>query len=581
MELKEKAMLKPVKVGVMGIARSGKAVAKRLAAFYHEVLLSDIKPREFFLYDTFIRKWEIAHQLEENNKYKRIQIEFGEHSEKLLDMDYIVVSPGIPQDLPILKQAMKKGIKIISEIEYAYRLTHPDTKIIAVTGSNGKSTTSSLIYHILKTNGFDTILAGNIGKVYTSNHIEKKKDFIVLEISSFQLEKIEFFKPDVALILNITPDHLDRYRSFREYAFTKFNIFNNMKITIKQKALWLKEKTFREFRNGNSRVLYKNNDTETMFYKILNFDDQATKSIVRYVTDYSKCNYNYFSIEENFLKDLAIFNKENGKLPIHEQSLLDGSCKYHSEDILDTDPKIDLILQNLRKNKPNIAYLKEKSIYVNDTKVVSNIDNLALKGPHNLQNILASLLAVAPFVDLSTIEEAIFSFKSLEHRLEHVAFINDVEYINDSKATNAESVKKALLSFENNIHLIFGGSDKGEDLSVLIPYMKEKVKKLYIIGELAPRLNKIFKNHLDCEIFLSFEEAIHSTIQHAEKKDTVLLSPGCASFDWFINFEHRGNQFKKIVLDYKTELNKTDDLTCSEENKTDILSIDEKRETKQ
>jgi len=459
---------KKIHIGVLGMARSGLAVAQKALQNGMNVLLSDNKIRENF------QNIEQIENLAKNYE-SSLKIEFGGHTEKLFNMDCLVVSPGIPLNIPFLLKAKEKNIPLISEIEFAFQFTHPDTKIIAITGSNGKSTTASLIHHLLKSQGFDTILAGNIGEAYSCFDIENKKDFIVLEVSSFQLELINDFKPDVALILNITPDHLDRYKSFDDYALAKFNIFKNQ-----------------DFQN----------------IKILNFTDITSKNIIKKIEQYSDMEFVFFANLDS----------------------LEGNDEYPT----------------LMKG----GYLQEKKIYINNIEIVSDTDILPLKGPHNMQNILAALLAVSPYIDLSTIYKNLCDFKPLEHRLESVVTLKGVEYINDSKATNTESVKKALLSFDKPIHLILGGYDKGEDFYVLTDYMMGKVKNLYLIGNTAIKMKEIFQEKFDCEVFLSFEKAIFRTFEKAHEGEVVLLSPACASYDWFLNFEERGKIFKELINGY-------------------------------
>jgi UDP-N-acetylmuramoylalanine--D-glutamate ligase len=391
------------KIGVMGIARSGIAVAQKAKALGLEVFLSDVKNLDIDL--------------------KEYNIELGGHTEKLLEMDLLIVSPGIPLTIPILQKAKEKQIPMWSEIEFGYHLTHPDTKIIAVTGSNGKSTTVNIIYHVLKENGFDVILAGNVGEAYSGFPIEQKHDFIVLEVSSFQLDLIHDFQPDIALILNITPDHLDRYPTLQDYALSKFNIFKNM---------------------GDEGV------------KILNDSDLVTAEVLRV---HSNGKYTYF----------------------------------------------------------------------------------------NATNANAAYTALSSIISQDQFDRAYKSFKPLEHRLELVTEHNGVKYINDSKATNTDSVKYALNTINEPIHLILGGYHKGEDYSVLIDTMKEKVKKLYLIGNTTEMMLNTFYKDFDIETHTAFESVIRSTIKNAKSGEVVLLSPACASFDWFKNFEDRGKQFKEIV----------------------------------
>ncbi|MCK4653654.1 MAG: UDP-N-acetylmuramoyl-L-alanine--D-glutamate ligase, partial [Candidatus Cloacimonetes bacterium] len=366
--------VKDFKFGILGMARSGLAAAYKIKQLGGNLFLSELKPED-----------KITNFQKIKNNF---ECEFGGHTEKILDKGIIIVSPGIPLDIPILQKAKQKNIKLISEIEFGFLIKHPSSKIIAVTGSNGKSTTVSLIHHILQTRGYNSALGGNIGTAFTSLPIEQEGiDFIVLEISSFQLELIEKFKPDVAIILNITPDHLNRYTNFDEYILAKFNIFKN-----------------------------QNKDN----FAIINLDDEISSRIKNEISSTKK----YFSL----------------------------------------------------KSKTDI-YFDGKYINFKEEKI--SIKDSTLKGPHNIANIMASILAVSQYgVKNEVIEKALTTFKSLPHRLEFVCEINGIKFINDSKATNTESVKYALQSFEKPIRIIMGGAGKGEDYSVLNPYLKKYAKKV-------------------------------------------------------------------------------------------------------
>jgi len=476
-------------VGIVGIARSGIAAATKLKALGSKVYLSDSKP---------VSQFSNPEQLEALG-----EIEYGGHSDKLLEMDLLIVSPGIPLTTPILVKASQQKIAMWSEIELGYRLTHKDTKIIAVTGSNGKSTTASLIYHILKASGKDVILAGNIGDAYCSFDIETRHDFIVLEVSSFQLDLIQTFRPNVAVVLNITPDHLDRYASPTHYALSKFNIFKNQ--------------------TGED-------------YQIVKYDDQISGNL-----------YYNSAVKKSLPKKIQSIAYQ-GQCNLRDF----GSGNYDiPKNVLDFTDLNEYVLM------PTAVCLRG-CIYLFNPKnnkympVVNDVTAFPLKGPHNIQNIMASLLAVNPYIPLKNIAEKIATFKPLEHRLEPVAVYKGVEIINDSKATNSDSVKFALQAFEKPIHLILGGYDKGEDMSGLDEYMVGKVKRLYLIGKTAKKLAQIFSvgegpDRPASEIFTDFKVAIKSAIHNAKPGEVVLLSPAHASFDWFTNFEERGCEFKRIV----------------------------------
>jgi UDP-N-acetylmuramoylalanine--D-glutamate ligase len=437
--------------GILGLARSGLAAAWKIKELGGKPFLSEAKPEsEFAQADTLIEEFAC---------------EFGGHTDRILDCDVIIVSPGIPLDTPIIKKAYEKGVKLISELEFGYQIKAPDSKIIAVTGSNGKSTTVSMIHHLLKAAGFNAILAGNIGNAFTGFPIEKPGiDFIILEISSFQLDLIDTFKPDIALLLNITPDHLNRYASFEHYALSKMRIFEN------QDA----------------------NDIA-----IINADDPIIQGFEHMI----RAKKQYFSLK------------------------------------MKTD-----------------AYFKNDELLFPGRKCVIPVRELKIRGPHNYANCLSSVLAAfMAGVDEQIINTSISVFHPLQHRLEFAGEINGVQFINDSKATNTDSVKYALQSFDTPVRIIMGGSDKGEDFAVLIPYLQEHAKKIYLIGATRPQMRSAYEGQLEWEEFESFEDCIRKAYLDSNNNDIILLSPACASYDMFSNFEHRGDSFKTIVQDLKNE----------------------------
>ena len=434
------------KYAVVGMARSGIAAAYKLKELGYKPFISENKTTD-----------KIA---DSEKLLTDFCSEFGGHTKKILEADTIIVSPGIPK-IPILQEAEKLGIEIISEIEFGFRIKHPHSKIIAITGSNGKSTTVSLIHHLLITAGYNSVLGGNIGTAFTSFPIEKKDiDFIVLELSSFQLENIDTFKPDVAAILNITPDHLNRYDSFDDYAKTKFNIFQNMK--------------------KNELV-------------IINADDIITKKFQNLI----KGNISKFSLENNV---------------------------------------------NIFRNNDEIIFGKDSY----------KIDEISIKGPHNVANAMAAILALSPFnITTDNIKNGLATFKSLPHRLEFVSTINGINFINDSKATNTDSVKYALQSFSKPVRIIMGGKGKGEDFKILNKYLEKHAKKIYLIGDTIAEMHKAFSGICEIEEFSSFESAIVTAYKNAESGDNIVLSTACTSYDMFPNFEVRGNTFKQIVRGLK------------------------------
>jgi UDP-N-acetylmuramoylalanine--D-glutamate ligase len=430
-------------IAILGLARSGIAAAYKLKELGFSPFLSEMRP-----------KTEVPNSSE---LIRDFECEFGKHSERLFDYETIIVSPGIPLTSPIILELRRKKIELISEIEFGFRIKHKDSKIIAVTGSNGKSTTVSLIYHLLKTAGFHTILAGNIGTAFTSYPIEKSGiDYIVLELSSFQLDLIDTFQPNVAAILNITPDHLNRYENFAAYVKSKFSIFKN--VTNKDIAII----------NGNDDV-------------ILNYSKEL------------KINFEYF-----------------------------GLNKYSQ-------------------------FIYNKSIYHYDN-ITFSLQHSKLLGAHNAQNSMAAVLATAPIIQDSVImQKAIDTFVPLPHRLEICRIKNGITFVNDSKATNTDSVKYALTSFSQPVRIIMGGSDKGEDFRILNPLLKKHTVKIYLIGETTSKMTETFQSVCPIEAFTNFKDCIYKAFQDSHSGDVVLLSPACASYDMFQNYEDRGNQFKTIV----------------------------------
>jgi len=445
------------KFAVLGMGLSGISVAKILSKHGAYVFLSDNK--------------SFDKVPDAENIKSEFDCEFDGHSDKILESDYIVVSPGIPLNIPILQKAKELNIKITSEIEVGFALKHKNSKIIAVTGSNGKSTVVSLIHHILTNMGFETILCGNIGIPFTSCPIEDEKvDFIVIELSSFQLELVDKFKADKAILLNITPDHLNRYGTMDVYAKAKMNIFKN------------------------------HTQTETA---VLNFDDKLVSQLTNNLPSYKL----YFSL-----------------------------------------------------NKKTDAYFKDNFLVISfeETNFKISVNDLSLLGPHNIYNALASLLSVADYIqDIKPVIQALKTFKSLSHRLEQVGIINGVIFINDSKATNTDSVKFALQTFNKPVHIILGGSDKGEDYSILKPFLKNAAKSISLIGSSKDNMLKTFTDlKITMNSFGDFSSAIKSAFDNASDGEYVLLSPSCASYDMFKNFEHRGDTFRQIVKGLANEYKK-------------------------
>lgn len=404
---------------------------------------------------------------EHRNTLKEYQIDFEEEQhteEKILSANEIIKSPGISETTPIMQKIRDKGIHVISEIEFAGRYTKAN--LICVTGSNGKTTTTSLIYHILESAGLNVGLGGNIGKSFARQVAEENYDYYVLELSSFQLEGVYDFKANIAVLLNITPDHLDRYdHDMQKYTDAKMRIILNQQ-------------------------------TEDAFI---------------------------------FWQDDPIVTKEIGKLK----------------------PKSQLYPFSEKKQDNVCAYVEDEYLHVNlkDKQFMMEQELLALQGMHNVYNSLASGI-VAKLLDVEDdkLRESLADFKGVPHRLERVASVKGVQFINDSKATNVNSCWYALQSMRTKTVLILGGTDKGNDYSEIEELVLQKVKALVFLGLDNNKLHAYFDNKVPIiSDASSMEEAVSKAYELAEKGETVLLSPCCASFDLFKNYEDRGDQFKENV----------------------------------
>ena len=394
-----------------------------------------------------------------------IEWEEQQHNEEILfKADLVMKSPGIPEDAPMVNQLRGKKIHVISEIEFASKYTQ--AQIIGITGSNGKTTTTALTHHVLKNGESKVAMAGNIGQSFAKQVADNSAEIYVLELSSFQLDGIEDFKPNIAVLTNITPDHLDRYHNnIEEYIASKFRITKNQ--------------------------------TEEDFF-IYDADNEIIKK---------------------WLKDFPIRSR---KLPF-----------------------------SLQKEVENGACIKDDKIQI---KIDNNIftmptNTLALEGKHNAKNAMAAA-TVAQLLRIrkETIRESLENFQGVEHRLEKVLKINNVQYINDSKATNVNATYYALESMEAETVWILGGVDKGNDYSELLSLVNEKVKAIVCLGIDNSRILEAFGNCVDNIVETqNMEEAVKQAYRLAEKGDAVLLSPACASFDLFKNYEDRGRQFKEAV----------------------------------
>ncbi|MEX0291354.1 MAG: UDP-N-acetylmuramoyl-L-alanine--D-glutamate ligase [Flavobacteriaceae bacterium] len=417
-------------------------------------------------YEVFVSdKGKIKEKYKNVLEHFEIDWEEEQHTESLiLNADLVMKSPGIPDKIPLIEQLVVKGIPVISEIEFASRYTN--ATIIGITGSNGKTTTTMLTYHILKSGGLNVGMAGNIGDSFARMITEKDHDYYVLEISSFQLDGIMDFRPNIAVITNISPDHLDRYDySFEKYIASKFRITENQ-------------------------------TTDDFF--IYDADDEA------------------------LAKGLKKHPVQSKKLPFSLHKKMIEGAEVHNEHI---------------------------AIKTDNNTLEMTTDNLALEGKHNLKNTMAAA-TVAKLVGIrkETIRESVTNFQGAEHRLEKVLKIHHVQYINDSKATNVNATYYALDSMSAPTVWIVGGVDKGNDYKELMPLVREKVKAIICLGLDNSKIKDAFGNVVDLMVeTFAMSEAVKVAYKIADRGDTVLLSPACASFDLFENYEDRGNQFKEEI----------------------------------
>jgi UDP-N-acetylmuramoylalanine--D-glutamate ligase len=438
------------RISILGAGESGIGAA----------MLAKSKGAEVFVSDS----GSIAEKYVQELLNLSINFEQGGHHENyILNSDLIIKSPGIPESAPIMKKIRATGISVLSEIEYAAQFSH--AQFIAITGSNGKTTTSLLTYYLLQKLGLNVGLAGNIGDSLAKQVVKDQYDFYVVELSSFQLDDMQDFKADIAIMLNITPDHLDRYEyNFQNYINSKFKIVQNM-----------------------------------------------TKQ-------------NYF-----------IYNSD-------DKVISDNLCSRQ------IDPALIALSLSSQKYFGALATLDQLSFSLNQ-KFTIPTEHIPLKGKHNMINAMAAI-SVASLLgfEKNQIEQAIVGFQNAPHRLEPIGVLDGVEYINDSKATNVDSVWYALDSFPKPIVWIAGGVDKGNDYSLLTDLVKDRVKALVCMGTDNTALHKAFDSVVDTIVDASsIQEAVEKASYLAESGDVVLLSPACASFDLFKNYIDRGDQFKKLV----------------------------------
>ncbi|MGN6532013.1 MAG: UDP-N-acetylmuramoyl-L-alanine--D-glutamate ligase [Ginsengibacter sp.] len=442
------------RIVILGAGESGVGAA----------LLAKQKEFDVFVSDSGIIKPVFKDELVLN----KIDFEEGVNSkEKILNASLIIKSPGIAEKNELIKEIRKNGIEIISEIEFGYWFKG-DSKIIGITGSNGKTTTTALTLHICKTADLDCAMVGNIGFSFARQVAVDPKKLYVIEVSSFQLDDIKEFRPDVAVLTNITEDHLDRYEyKFENYIKSKFRIIENQ-------------------------------TEEDVF--IYNDDDEITK------------------------KYLNKFLKKSNPLPM-----------------------------SMNKELPEGAYIVNAKMHLKwqNEEMQMNVEDFAIKGKHNQYNTMAAGISSAVMgIRKEKIRDAIQTFKSLEHRMSTVAIVRGVEFINDSKATNVNSTWYALESMTKPVILILGGVDKGNDYSLLKDLVKEKVKAIVCMGINNDKIHEAFGK--DVQLMVNTEsakDAVQSAFHFADKGDVVLLSPACASFDLFKNYEDRGMQFIEAVKD--------------------------------
>ena len=447
--------IKDKKVLLVGLAKTGVSTIKKLDKLGASIVVTDIKPKE--------KLEDILSQL---NGLNNVEYILGSHPEDISDIDLTIVSPGVPLDLPFIEKLKESNVKIIGEVELAYTLSN-NPIFVGITGTNGKTTTTSLVGEIFKEAKRDTYIVGNIGNpVIDTVDYTNENSVLVTELSSFQLESIDTFRPKVSSILNITEDHLNRHHTMENYINAKARIFENQ---------------------------------EKSDFSILNYDD----SIVRSLNKNNNASILYFSRQEKI--DQGVYLDENNNIVIS----IDG-----------------------------------KQI------TVLNRNELSLPGDHNLENAMAAILMTYVVgVDLEVIKQVLTTFKGVEHRLEFVTNKNGIMFVNDSKGTNPDSTIKAIGSYERPIILIAGGMDKHSDFTDMMKCATKNVKELVLLGETADKIEASARKEglENITKVKNMEEAVKKAYELAEDGDVVLLSPGCASWDMYPNFEARGLDFKENI----------------------------------
>jgi UDP-N-acetylmuramoylalanine--D-glutamate ligase len=443
----------PQTYSILGAARSGLAVARLLRREGARVFVSDVKPAESC--------GDARHLLESIGA----DYEFGGHSSRVLESTVLVLSPGVADTLPIVRQAREHGLEITNEIEIAARRCR--APIVAITGTNGKTTTSELTGFIFRSSGMNTYVAGNVGLPFSEIVADAdERSVVVLEVSSFQLEHISTFRPRVAVLLNVTPDHLDRYGSFEEYVKAKF------RITMNQTA-----------------------------------------------------------------DDTLIYNRDDHNLSaLPEQSMARA------------------IGFSLTQELPFGAFARDGMLILRDPtngteEQLMQTQEIRIRGPHNLYNSMAAALAARTLgVGFSDIRNGLRNFPGVAHRLEPVRELDGVRYVNDSKATNVDSLWYALNSFSTPIVLIAGGKGKKNEYEPILSLIDERVRAVVLVGDAAAEMEKAFSGHATVvHAGYDMDAAVRTARSLAHAGDVVLLSPACASFDMFDNYEHRGEVFKSLV----------------------------------
>ncbi len=446
--------VKGKRFSVLGGARSGLAVARLLAGHGARVFVSDrAAPAEMV---------EATRELDSLG----IPAEFGGNSARVLEADAVVVSPGVPSSAPAVREALARGLAVVSEVEVASWFC--PAPVVAVTGTNGKTTTTTLLARIFGDAKRPFVVGGNIGTAFSQVVGDLTPDgTAILEISSFQLDHIVSFRPRVSVILNITPDHLDRYdRSFDKYIASKRRIFENQR--------------------GGDTLIY-------------NDDDRVTRVAV-----------------------------EAG-----------------------VDQNVTVLPFSRERELPEGAFVRDGAVMIarhGASAEVVRADEISIRGAHNLLNAMAGALAAHVMgIPTASVRATLRNFKGVEHRLEFVRELHDVVYVNDSKATNVDSVWYALQSFRQPLVLLLGGRDKGNEYGRLLDLARQHVRAVIAIGESAEKVRAAFQETVAVTVCGSMDDAVRTAQRLAKKGDVVLLSPACASFDWFENYEHRGRVFKELV----------------------------------